>query len=133
MRILKRWSARVASLKTSTYALYLAMRDPRVPRPAKLVITGIVAYALSPIDLIPDFIPVLGLLDELILLPIAISLAIKMIPDEIWDDCRARAGAAIDRDLPHSRSAFWVIIAIWLSVAALIAYFVWRWLADRQL
>ncbi|MBC7944014.1 MAG: DUF1232 domain-containing protein [Burkholderiales bacterium] len=129
MSILKRWSARAAALKKSTYALYLAMRDPRVPRPAKLVITGIVAYALSPIDLIPDFIPVLGLLDELILLPVAISLAIKMIPDEVWDDCHARASAAIDSELPHSRAAFWAIIAIWLTAAALIAYFGWRWLA----
>ncbi len=130
MHILKRWSVRAGALKKNTYALYLAVRDPRVPRSAKLAIAGIVAYALSPIDLIPDFIPVLGLLDELILLPVAISLAIKMIPGEVWDDCHARAIAAIDNELPHSRAAFWAIIAIWVIAAALIAYCGWRWLVD---
>lgn len=129
---MKALTDRVAALKASTYALYLALRDPRVPRLAKLFIGAIVAYALSPIDLIPDFIPVLGLLDELILLPLAINLAIRLIPPDIWNDCRARADAAISRELPGSRAAFRMIIAIWLTVALLAVYFGWRWVSDSR-
>ncbi len=131
MYILKRWSARAATLKKSTHALYLAMRDPRVPRPAKLVIAGIVAYALSPIDLIPDFIPVLGLLDELILLPLAISLAIKLIPPRIWEDCRERASSAIESDVQGSRVVVFVIVAIWLIVLGSTVWLGWRWFSVK--
>lgn len=78
-------------LKTETYALYLAYRDPRVPWYAKVLIVMIIGYALSPIDLIPDFIPVLGYVDDLIIIPAGISLAIKMIPKEVLEEYREKA------------------------------------------
>ena len=82
---------RARRLKTEVVALYLAARHPRTPWYAKLFLVAIVAYALSPIDLIPDFIPVLGLVDEIVLLPFAIVLAVKMVPAGVMSDCRARA------------------------------------------
>ena len=88
---------RAHALKAETYALYLAARDPRTPWYAKLLVAGIVAYALSPIDLIPDFIPVLGYLDDLILIPLGIALAIRLIPDPVLLQCRARAAQAAAR------------------------------------
>ena len=88
------WEKRVQALKTEIKALYLARRDPRVPRRAKIVVALVVAYALSPIDLIPDFIPVLGYLDDLLILPLGIMIALKMIPAEVMRDCRAKAAAS---------------------------------------
>ena len=82
---------RAHQLKAEVFALYLAARHPNTPWYAKLLIAAIVAYALSPIDLIPDFIPVLGLLDEIILLPLGIVLVLKMVPVEVMSECRARA------------------------------------------
>ena len=95
----KRWKARVKELKQDVYAFYLASRDPRVPWLAKVTIGVVVAYALSPVDLIPDFIPVLGYLDDLILVPLGMAVAIKMIPDCVWQDCKARSHAALSA--PH--------------------------------
>jgi len=111
---------RALLLKAETYGLYLAARDPRVPWYAKLLVAGIVAYALSPIDLIPDFIPVLGYLDDLVLIPLGILLALKLIPPQIMAECRARAQAAMQNGKPASRVAAAVIIIIWLAVTALI-------------
>jgi uncharacterized membrane protein YkvA (DUF1232 family) len=111
---------RARLLKAETYALYLAARDPRTPRYAKLLVAGIVAYALSPIDLIPDFIPVLGYLDDLVLIPLGIILALKLISPQIMAECRIRAQAAIRNGKPACRVAAAVIIIIWLAAAALI-------------
>src|SRR3954466_8261439 len=85
---LRRWAR---ALKVETLALYLVARDPRVPWYARLFVAGIVAYALSPIDLIPDFIPVLGYLDDLIIVPLGLKLALRMVPPEVLEECRARA------------------------------------------
>jgi uncharacterized membrane protein YkvA (DUF1232 family) len=82
---------RASRLKAETYALYLAARHPGTPWYAKLLVAGIVAYALSPIDLIPDFVPVLGYLDELVLIPLGIALAIRIIPSSILEECTARS------------------------------------------
>ena len=95
-------------LKRDTLALYLAVRDPRTPWYAKAVAAAVVAYALSPFDLIPDFIPVLGYLDDLIVVPLGITLALKLIPEPVIADCRARASAAwstnqLDRGGVHDR------------------------------
>ncbi|MBI2773265.1 MAG: DUF1232 domain-containing protein [Chloroflexi bacterium] len=109
---------RARAIKRETYTLYLACRDPRTPRYVKLFAGGIVAYAISPIDLIPDFIPVLGYLDDLILLPLAITLAVKLIPEPVLIECRAKAQLHSER--PTSRTAAVVIIAIWLGTAGLI-------------
>src|SRR3954465_14319660 len=90
MSQLQRWAR---TLKRDTVALYLAARDPRVPWYAKAVAACVAAYALSPIDLIPDFIPVLGYLDDLILLPLGILLAVRLVPPAIMAELRAEAGA----------------------------------------
>lgn len=110
---------RARHLKAETIALYLAARDPRTPWYAKLLVAGIVAYALSPVDLIPDFIPVLGYLDDLLLIPIGIALAIKLIPDHVLTECRAQANAGNQPGKSVSRIAGAVIVAIWMVLAAL--------------
>lgn len=112
---------RARRLKAETLALYLAARDPRTPWYAKLLVAGIVAYALSPIDLIPDFVPVLGYLDDLVLIPMGISLAIRLIPDAVLDACRTQANATMESGKPVSRIAGAIIVVIWLVLAALCA------------
>jgi uncharacterized membrane protein YkvA (DUF1232 family) len=102
------------ALKRETVALYLAARDPRTPWLARLMVAIVVAYALSPIDLIPDFIPVLGYLDDLILLPLGIWLALKLIPEQVMADARARAAQA-QSPLPRSLAAAAVVIALWIA------------------
>lgn len=114
-------------IRRDTYTLYLACRDPRTPWYVKLLAGGIVAYALSPIDLIPDFIPVLGYLDDLVLLPLGIVLAVKLIPEPVLVECRAKAQAHSER--PTSRTAAAVIIAIWLTIAGLLVWLVYRAMA----
>jgi len=112
---------RARALKGETYALYLACRDPRTPWYAKLLAGAIVAYALSPIDLIPDFVPLLGYADDLVIVPLGIILARKMIPAPVLLDCRARSEAFAER--PTSRRAAAVIVAVWLLAAAASIWF----------
>jgi uncharacterized membrane protein YkvA (DUF1232 family) len=123
--LLKGWTRRARDLKREVYALYFACRDPRVPWYAKVLAVGIVGYALSPIDLIPDFIPVLGYLDELVLLPLGIMAVRTMIPAEVLAECRERADRLEGK--PRNWIAAAIIVAIWLSVAATTIY----WLASR--
>jgi len=111
-------------LKREAHALALAARHPATPWPAKLVAGLVVAYALSPIDLIPDVIPLLGYLDDLILLPIGIALAIRLIPPEVLAECRAQAAAAPAR--LTSRLGAALIVALWLLAAGLAAWWLWR-------
>jgi len=111
------WRQRARQLKRETYALYLAYRDPRVPWYAKLLAACVVAYAFSPIDLIPDFIPVLGTLDDLVLIPLGIALSVKLIPPQVMAECRARAAAAEGE--PTNWVAAAVIVTIWIGLAAL--------------
>jgi uncharacterized membrane protein YkvA (DUF1232 family) len=103
------------------YALYLAARDPRVPWYAKAVVALVAGYTLSPIDLIPDFIPVLGYLDDLLLLPLGIALAIRLMPADVWRDCLARADARPAGGAPRSWLAAAIIIGIWLAVLGFLA------------
>lgn len=117
----ERLTERIRRLKSETRALYFAARHPRTPWYAKAFVAAIVAYALSPIDLIPDFIPVLGYLDDLVLIPLGIALAIRMIPPAVLAECRARAAAADAARGPASRAAAAVIVAIWLLAAALLS------------
>lgn len=91
MALLAELKQRARHLKAESFALYLAARDPRTPWYTKLIVAGIVAYAFSPIDLIPDFVPVLGYLDDLILIPMGIAFAVKLTPDLILAECRTRA------------------------------------------
>jgi len=118
------WKQRARQLKTDAYALYLACRDPRVPWYVKLLAGCVVAYAFSPIDLIPDFVPVLGYLDDLVLVPLGVALVIKLIPVSIMEECRIEAKVAIDR--PTNWAAAVVVIAMWLLIAALAIAFVVR-------
>ena len=119
---LKRWAGR---LKTEVYALYLAYRDPRVPLYARIFAAGVVGYAFSPIDLIPDPIPVLGYLDDLVLIPLGVALAIKMIPAPVLAECREKARNVIG-ERPTTRTAAAVIVALWLSLAVLAVLLVAR-------
>jgi len=119
MALLAELKQRVRHLKAETFALYLAARDPRTPWYAKLLVAGIIAYAFSPIDLIPDFVPVLGYLDDLILIPLGIALAIKLIPHSVLAECRTRAQETIQNGKPVSRVAGAVIVVIWLVLAVL--------------
>lgn len=116
---------RAKSLKAETYTLYLACRDPRTPWYAKVLMVTVVAYALSPIDLIPDFIPVLGYLDDMIIVPGGIFLALKMVPQCVLDDCRHRANSE-PLDTKTKWVAATVIILVWLLVIYLIFRFVQR-------
>jgi len=122
----ERWKHRAKQLQAETYALYLACKDPRVPWYAKVLAACVVAYAFSPIDLIPDFIPVLGYLDDLILVPLGIALVLKMIPKEILDEHRQSAQEALDQGKPRNWVAAGVIIAIWLLALAWITVTVVR-------
>ncbi len=110
-------------LKTETYTLYLAYKDPRVPWYAKVLMAAVIGYAVSPIDLIPDFIPVLGYVDDLIIVPAGIFLALKMIPKGVLEECRKRT-----KSEPISSKAKWavasIIILIWLLVIYLALTFI---------
>jgi uncharacterized membrane protein YkvA (DUF1232 family) len=123
---LDRWKQVARRLKQEIYALYLAYRDPRVPWYARVFAACVVAYAFSPIDLIPDPIPVLGYLDDLILIPIGISLAIKMIPADVMTESRIKASQAIDQGKPVSWVTAGVIATIWLCLAVLVVVLVLR-------
>lgn len=100
--------------------LYLAGRHPRTPWYAKAAAISVAAYALSPIDLIPDFVPVLGYLDDLLLLPLGIALSIRLVPSEVLEECRQLASERLASDAPSSRSAAIVILLVWLAFAALL-------------
>ncbi len=119
---LKAWARR---LRRDAIALWFATRHPEVPWGAKALGLIVVAYALSPIDLIPDFIPVLGLLDELILLPGLIWLAIRLIPALLFETCRAQADVwwATQQAKPVSRIGLLLVLSIWIA----IGYALWRW------
>lgn len=120
-------------LKMEIQALYLAARHPLTPWYAKLLVMAVVAYALSPIDLIPDFIPVLGYLDDLILLPLGIAWAIRLIPLTVMTECRERAQGSPDLQ-PASGVAAAVIVLIWAGLTVLLAvagWQVWKELPSR--
>jgi len=113
---LKRWAK---ALKRDVVALWIAARDPRTPWYAKVVAAAVAAYALSPVDLIPDFVPVLGYLDDLILVPLGIALAVRLIPPTLMDEYR---GLAVRREArPGSRAAPIIIVALWLVAFAVLA------------
>ena len=117
--ILERWKREVKRLRIETYALYLAYRDPRVPWYAKAVTAIVVGYAFSPIDLIPDFIPVLGYLDDLVLVPLGIALALRLIPPGILDEYRDESRDLVASGGPKSRAAAAVIVGVWVLAIAL--------------
>ena len=119
---IKSWAAK---LKRDGHAIYLASRDPRVPWYAKALAIAVAGYALSPIDLIPDFIPIIGYLDELILLPLGIWLVVLLIPPDIMVECRARADEAGQR--PTSRAGMVAIILLWIAGALVLGWIGYAW------
>ena len=119
----KNWQGRVQQLKSEVLILYLAYRDPRTPWYARIFTAVIISYALSPIDLIPDFVPVLGLLDDLVLVPVGLLIALKMIPEEVMEDSREKAAALAGAEKPVSRNAAVAIIFIWLLLAILLTHY----------
>ncbi len=124
---LESWRAWARQLKTELYAMYLAYQDPRVPWYARVFAACVVGYAFSPIDLIPDPIPILGYLDDLILVPLGIWLARKMIPEAVLIECRAKAEAMMGKKKPTNWVAAGVIVVIWLLLATCAVLLVWRW------
>ena len=112
---MKRWKERARQLRTELYALYLAARHPRTPWYAKLVVAGFVAYALTPVDLMPDAFPVLGFIDDLVFVPIAIALAVRFVPSPVLTECRRCAEAK----MAMQRSSAWpFLLAAWAALAA---------------
>ena len=121
MKLVDRWKAAARKLRLETYTLYYAYRDRRTPWYARAWGALVVAYAMSPIDLIPDFIPVLGLLDDLVLVPLGIAIAVRLIPRPVYQESRALAYQRIQEARPNWAMAF-VIIVVWAAAAALIVY-----------
>jgi len=119
---LRQWARR---LKRDVLALYLSVRDKRVPWYAKLVAGCVVAYALSPIDLIPDFIPVLGLFDDMLLLPLGIALAVRLIPPDILEENRQKASQMATR--PISRAGAVAIVVFWLIILLILVAWLAKW------
>lgn len=117
MRLGERWRRQTRRLKGEVYALYLACRDPRVPWYAKALAATIVAYALSPVDLIPDAIPVLGYLDDFILIPLGVLAVRAMIADDVMEDCRRRAEAVLGQRRLTSRAGLAIVVALWITLA----------------
>ena len=126
MRTIDVWKGRARALKTELYALYLAYKDPRVPWHARVFAACVVGYAFSPIDLIPDFVPILGYLDDLVLVPLGIAVALKMIPAPVMAECRERAQAAMAGGRPVNQVAAAVIIGAWVLLAALTVWLLLR-------
>ena len=122
------WKQRARALKELVSALSYAYRDPRTPWRARVIIACVVGYALSPIDLIPDFIPILGYLDDLVLLPFGVLIAVRLVPAEVWADARARARAASGTTGPVNWiAASFIIIALWLGITIAAGILVCRW------
>ena len=126
--MLTEWKQRAKQLKREIHAVYLAMKDPRTPWYARALAAVIVGYAFSPIDLIPDPIPVLGYLDDLVLLPLGVILLVKMLPAEVMTDCRAKAAAAAGGKKPTNWIAGGIIVAIWAILIYLTGRYLWQFL-----
>ncbi len=122
------WKRRAQQLKVEIYALYLAYRDPRVPTYARIFAACVVGYAFSPIDLIPDFVPVLGYLDDLVIIPLGVLIALKMIPAVVMAECRLRAQEVMAQGKPVNRVAAIVIVGLWLLLATVGLALIIHWI-----
>lgn len=127
---LTRWKHEARRLRQSVRAISLAARDPRTPWYAKAIALAVAAYAVSPIDLIPDPIPVLGYLDDLVLLPIGIWVTLKLIPPAVWEESLAKAAAESPGEQRMSWGAAAVIVALWIAAAYIVL--VWLWPVARR-
>jgi uncharacterized membrane protein YkvA (DUF1232 family) len=122
------WKRKAQTLRLDILALFYAYRDPRVPWYAKLLTGLLVAYAFSPVDLIPDFIPFLGYLDDLILLPLGIALVLRWIPDDVMQECRAKAADRLRaaQGAPHFPLMAVAVILVWAILLGLSGFFLYR-------
>ena len=120
--LLERRTGWARAIRRDVVALWLAASDPRVPWHAKALAAAVAAYALSPIDLIPDFIPLLGYLDDLLIVPLGILLAVRLIPEAILAELRERA---VEQSRPVSRAGLAMVVAIWLGAALMALWMVW--------
>lgn len=127
MSRLRAWAR---ELRQQTLVVYFAARDPRTPWLARLLAVGVAAYAFSPIDLIPDFIPVLGYLDDLVIVPLGLMLVLRLIPAEVLSSSRAKANELVDR--PTSPVMGMFIVAIWVLAIGTLGLWMWRALEPAQ-
>ena len=123
---LELWKLWARQLTAQTYALYLAYRHPRTPWYAKVFAALVVGYVFSPIDPIPDFIPGVGLLDEMVVVPIGVLLAAKITPPDVFEECKEKAREVAEGEKPMSRIAAVVIVAVWLLCVALAVFLALR-------
>lgn len=119
---LKKWAK---DLKQQSLVVYFAARDPRTPWLVRLLALFIAAYAISPIDLIPDFIPVLGYLDDFIIVPLGLLLVLRLVPPEVAVAAREKAAIAVAR--PVSRAMAAAIVAVWAAVLGVLTWWLWQW------
>ncbi len=120
------WKEKTRALKRETYAVYLACRDPRVPWYGRVLAACVVGYAFSPIDLIPDPVPILGYLDDLVLIPLGIALVLKTIPPGVMVECREKAARTLAAGIPKNWIAAGIIAAIWILLAVGAVLLTWR-------
>ncbi len=116
--------AQVQDMKWSVLSLYLARKDPRIPLKSKIMIVIAVGYALSPIDLIPDFIPIIGLLDDVLIVPALVGYAVKSIPSEILNEYKEKAKVEFEKGTPKSYKTAIVIVLIWAIILFLTIYWI---------
>lgn len=126
--MIRKWKQQAQALKELVVALSISYRDPRTPFRARVVIACVVGYALSPIDLIPDPIPVLGYLDDLVLLPLGVLLAVRLIPSAVWADAQEQAHTAHHTTTPANWIATILIMTLWVATTIAVGMLVWRWL-----
>jgi uncharacterized membrane protein YkvA (DUF1232 family) len=126
-------TGKARTLRGQTYMLYLAYRHPATPWYAKIFAAVVVGYAFSPIDLIPDFIPVLGYLDDILLVPLGITLALRMIPEEALNSAREQVVKELDNPSPHRWVIAALIVMIWLLLLAMIVILMFRFIRTIQL
>lgn len=131
-QFLDHWKQHARELKIRVYAIYLAYRDPRVPLYARIFAACVVGYAFSPIDLIPDPVPILGYLDDLVIVPLGVALALKMIPPDVLAECQEKSREVMKQGKPVNRIAAAIIIAIWIVLAVVVVRVLLNVVASRQ-
>jgi uncharacterized membrane protein YkvA (DUF1232 family) len=121
------WRQWAKAIRRDVLTVWIAARHPRLPWGVKLLATAVAAYALSPVDLIPDFIPLLGYLDDLVIVPLGIALVLVLVPADVLAECRAGADALIER--PNGRAGLAIMVVLWVAAAVLAARLAWPYLA----
>jgi uncharacterized membrane protein YkvA (DUF1232 family) len=124
---INRWKERAKQLKLEIYALYIAYKDRRTPWYAKIFAAFVVGYAFSPIDLIPDPIPILGYLDDLVLIPFGAYVAVKLIPSQVMTESRRKAMEVMAQGKPVNKVAAAMIVLIWIGLAVVAGVLVYGW------